>query len=123
MDCKYHKILSLLYDAIIERIHSRYGWELFDCWLGDDSNLARRYVDSFQNIIETPLTEEQKHLLEKKGQNLEKMIAKWRLNWKNNHTDLPNDELSESCLYSKILDYLTKQLIKDDLKALIIDYC
>ena len=63
MECKYHKILSLLYDSVSERIHSRYGWELFDLWLGDDSNLARRYVESFQNIIETPLTEEQKHLL------------------------------------------------------------
>ena len=123
MECKYHRILALLYDNVSERICSRYGWIMFDLWLGDDSNLARRYVESFQNIIETPLTEEQKLLLEKKGQNLEKIIAKWRLNWKNNHSDLPNDELPESCLCSKMLDYMTKQLMKDDLKLLIIDYC
>jgi hypothetical protein len=123
MVCKYHIILAILYDTVCERIHSKYNWQLFDYWLGDDSNLARRYVESFQEIIEAPLTQEQKLLLEKKGQNLEKMIAKWRLNWKNNHPNLPNDELPETCLYSKILEYMTKQLLKDDLKALIIDYC
>ena len=122
MECKYHKLVGRLDVVISERILSRYDWIMFDLWLGDESNLRTRYIDTFEEILEIELTEEQKILVGKKGDNLENAIAKWRKKFKNDHPTL-NENLPILCAFAKISEYIINQLRKPDLRSIINDYC
>jgi len=120
-------VLEWLNDVIWERIDSHYDWVFFELWIGDESNLGRRYKESFEEIIEgihqETLTEIQKTLLEKKGENLETMICKWCYKWKLNHPDVQNQKLPKSCLKIKIYEYIIYQLNKPDLRQIIGPPC
>ena len=122
MECKYHKLVGRLDVVISERILSRYDWIMFDLWLGDESNLRTRYIDTFEEILEIELTEEQKILVGKKGDNLENAIAKWRKKFKNDHPT-SNENLPILCAFAKISEYIINQLRKPDLRSIINDYC
>jgi len=123
MECKYHTILESLNEVVWGRIESYYNWEMFELWLGDESNLARRYKETFEQVVETPLTEEQIALLEKKGYNLEVMIGKWCSKWKTSHPDLQNEKMPESCLKLKIYEHIIYQLNRPDIIAIIGPSC
>jgi hypothetical protein len=66
LDCLYHTILYKLNENIWNRIENRYDWDCFFYWLDDESNLAKIYVESFQEHIEESLSDEQITLLQKK---------------------------------------------------------
>lgn len=123
MECKYHTILNSLYEVIWDRIESHYNWSMFCYWLGDESDLATRYKETFEQVVETPLTPEQIKLLEKKGCNLEVMIGKWCGKWKENHPHLENETMPESCLKLKIFEHIIYQLNKPDIIAIIGPSC
>jgi len=123
MECKYHNILEKLHEVVWERINNHYDWEFFDYWLGDESNLSRRYKDTFEEFIEEPLTEAQNALLEKKGNNLETMIGKWCGKWKINNPLLQNQKLPQSCLKIKIYEYIIYQINKADIRQIIGNPC
>jgi hypothetical protein len=123
MECKYHSILESLHQVVWERIDSHYDWDLFWFWLGDESNLAELYTETFEEVLESQLTEEQNTLLKKKGENLEKMIFKWNDKWKNNNPDLQNQKLPKSCLKIKIYEYILYQLNKGDIRGIIGNPC
>jgi len=116
MECKYHTIIEQLNEIIWERIDSYYLSPYFYFWLGDQSNLGKRYKETFEEIMEEPLSEEQIALIKKKGDNLETMIHKWCNRWKNNNQ---NEELPSSCLKIKIYEYIIYQLNKRDLREII----
>jgi hypothetical protein len=119
MECKYHTILDMLHAAIWERIDTHYDWVFFGYWLGDDSNLGFYYKETFEQIVEEPLTEEQNTLLEKKGSNLEIMICKWLSKWKTNNPEPPNEKMPGFCLKIKIYEYIIYQLNKADIREII----
>jgi hypothetical protein len=119
MECNYHKIFDVLHVLLWARIEEHYDWEFFGYWLGDESNLGRRYIEVFQNILNVTLTEEQQTLLRKKGENLENQIHKWRAKWRQNHPELPNDNMSKNCLQFKLYEYLNYQLSKPDMIRII----
>lgn len=111
-DCNYHRIFYNLYFRIHERIDDHYDWEMFSYWLGDESNLGRIYKEVFQQIMGNIFNEEQQAFLEKKGRNIESMIATWRLRCP-----------SKSCVFSKMQEYISYQLKKKDIVALIGHSC
>ena len=122
-ECKYHTALETLADTIWERINDHYDWDVFDYWLGDESNLGKIYQETFQFLLGTDFTDEHQTLLEKKGENLEITIAKWLSTWKQKHPNLPNEKMPKSCLRNKIYQYIIYQLNKPDLKPLIGNPC
>lgn len=123
MECKYHTIIDVLNAAVCERIEIHYNWQFFDYWLGDESNLGRRYKESFEEVIGEPLNEAQNTLLENKGRNLEKMIGKWSYKWHTDHPDLQNQNMPIFCLKKKIHEYLINQLKKPDIIAILGNPC
>lgn len=119
MECNYHKLILSLRCVLTLKIIEHYEWEFFSYWLGDESNLGQDYIDVFQEILGITLTEEQQGLLQKKGENLENQIHKWRAKWKENHPELENENIPESCLNLKIYEYLNYQLSKPDIIRII----
>jgi len=123
MECNYHNILENLHQVVWQRISAHYDWIFFWYWLGDESYLGDLYKETFEEILEEPLTGMQNDLLQKKGENLEKMIGKWCNKWKTNNPELQNQQLPESCLKTKIYEYIIYQLNKPDLTELIGNRC
>lgn len=123
LDCLYHTILYKLNENIWNRIENRYDWDCFFYWLDDESNLAKIYVESFQEHIEESLSDEQITLLQKKGYNLEKMIEKWCTKWHENNPIFQTIKMPKSCLKLKIFEYIICQLKKKDIVAIIGEYC
>lgn len=123
MECKYHKVLEKLHDAIWIRINNYYDWEFFGYWLGDESNLAGYYREVFEEILDEPLTESQINLLNKKGENLENMIGKWLSKWIENNPNIQNQKMPKSCLNVKMYEYIIYQLNKPDMIILIGNKC
>jgi len=123
MECKYHKILEELYQSLLHRVESHYEWPYFEYWLGDESYLGNIYKEKVEEILEEPLTEGQKALLEKKGENLETRIHKWCSTWKTNNPELQNQRMPITCLRVKIYQYLLYQLNKADMIAIIGNPC
>jgi len=111
-DCNYHRIFNNLYFRIYERIDHHYDWEFFDYWLGDESNLDRIYKEVFQQVMGNIFNEEQEAFLEKKGRNLQNMIGTWKVKCP-----------SKSCVFSKMQEYISYQLKKKDIVALIGHSC
>lgn len=95
---------------------------MFRYWLGDESDLARVYKESFEGVI-GQLTPEQIELVEKKGMNLEKTIEKWGGKWKTDHPALPNEKMPITCLMHKIREHIVYQLNKPDIVAIIGRQC
>lgn len=123
MECNYHVILETLNAAIWERIGTHYTWDFFDYWLGDDSNLGRLYREIIEEIKGEPLTEEQNTLLNKKGENLEKMIGKWCGRWETNNPGLQDQRMPPTCLQIKIHEYIINQFNKRDIKEIVGNPC
>jgi len=123
MECNYHKIIEGLNEVIWDRIDSYYDWEMFRYWLGDESELGEFYVDVFEEILQTQLTEENRELIKKKGYNLEVMIGKWCAKWKSNHPETENEKLPSNCLKIKINEYIINQMNKPDILAIIGSPC
>ena len=123
MECKYHNILKNLHEALWLRIDNYYNWEFFDYWLGDESNLGGPYKETFEEILQEPLTEAQNTLLEKKGGNLETMIGKWCSKWHANNPGLQGQKMPKSCLKVKMYEYIVYQLNRKDLKELVGTCC
>ena len=123
MECNYHRILDILYDNVWERINDHYEWQFFWYWLGDESDLARVYKESFEQVI-GQLTPEQIVIVEKKGVNLEKAIEKWGGKWKTDHPGIPRDtNMPILCLMQKIREHIVYQLHKPDIVAIIGRQC
>jgi hypothetical protein len=123
MECIYHNILEQLHHVVWERIDNHYDWNMFGYWLGDESDLAGLYKETFEEIIGESLTEAQNTLLEKKGGNLETMIGKWSYRWKTNHPELQEQKMPKSCLKVKIYEHLIYQLNKSDIREIIGNPC
>jgi hypothetical protein len=123
MDCLYHTTLYKLNEAIWSRIESKYEWDCFFYWLGDESNLARIYVDTFEEYIDEELTEDQKNLLTKKGDNLEKIIEKWCEKWCENNPIFQTLKMPKDCLKLKIFEYIIHQFKQSDIVSLIGTCC
>ena len=111
-ECNYHKIVSGVNSLIMIRIDEYYDWQFFNFWLGDESNLGQRYVDTVRNIIPT-ITDEQVAYLERLGSNLETQIGKWRYQ-KNN---------SKDCIYLKISEYIYYQFKNPRVRAIVGHPC
>jgi hypothetical protein len=123
MDCKYHAIIDILNRAVCERIEEHYTWDFFWYWLGDESNLGRRYKESFEEVIGEPLNDTHIALLENKGRNLEKMIGKWSYKWHRDNPALQNENMPIFCVKKKIHEYLINQLKKPDIIEIIGNPC
>jgi hypothetical protein len=123
MECNYHVILETLNATIWERIGTHYNWDFFDYWLGDESNLGRLYRETIEEITGEPLTEEQNTLLNKKGENLEKMIGKWCGRWERNNPGLQDQRMPPTCLQIKIHEYIIYQFNKRDIKEIVGNPC
>jgi len=123
MECNYHVILETLNAAIWERIGTHYIWDFFDYWLGDESNLGRLYRETIEEITGEPLTEEQNTLLNKKGENLEKVIGKWCGRWERNNPGLQDQRMPPTCLQIKIHEYIIYQFNKRDIKEIVGNPC
>lgn len=119
MDCIYHKILEKLNDIIWEIIENEYDSPYFSLWLGDESYLGRIYKETFEEILEGPLTDTQISIIEKNGVNLEIIINKWCKKWKTNNPELQNQKLPKYCLKIKIYEYIIYQLNRSDLSEII----
>jgi hypothetical protein len=125
-ECKYHLLLSTLYERISARLESYYDWEMFNYWIGDESAFASRYRETFVvifAIFHEGLTPEQLENIEKKGRNLEEQIPKWLQKWRTAHPNLPNEKMPFSCLKNKIYEYIIYQFRQRDLKELIGNPC
>ncbi len=123
MDCKYHTILSKLNECLWDRINSRYDWELFWYWLGDESALASRYKNIFEEVLNITLSDEQSTIVRKLGYNMEHMIGVWSQKWHIKHPELQNQEMPKFCLKQKMHEFLIYQLNKKKIRSIIDDYC
>jgi hypothetical protein len=112
MDCNYHKIVPTIIHLVSERIDDHYEWDMFSYWLGDESNLGRRYVDTVRNLIPT-INEEQVTYLEKMGSNLETQIGKWRSQQHN----------TKNCVLVKMREYIYYQFKRPRARAIVGHPC
>jgi hypothetical protein len=126
-DCPYHIFLRSITHQVNESLDEHYEWQLFDYWLGDDSNFGRIYRDCislyFSEFLNTPLTQEQLNIIENKGRNLEQTISKWLQKWKRNHPTLPNEKMPLSCLKDKVGEYIAYQLKQRDIRQIVGNPC
>jgi hypothetical protein len=119
LDCLYHRILYKVNENVWNRIESKYDWDCFFYWLGDESVLGKKYVDTFQEYMDEELTEDQINLLTKKGDNLEKMIAKWCEKWHEKYPIFQTLKMPKECLKLKIFEYIMYQFKKPDITSII----
>ncbi len=127
IECRYHTILCTITEEVNDRLENHYNWEFFHYWLGDESDFADVYRNSFNDILRihfnTQLTPGQLELIESKGRNLEEIIGKWLRKWKDEHPDKPNEKMPCSCLKYKIHEYVVYQLKSQDLRAIVGNPC
>lgn len=112
MDCNYHKIVPTIIYLVSEIIDEEYESPYFEYWLGDESNLGRRYVDTVRNLIPN-INEEQVAYLEKMGSNLENQIGKWRYQQHNN----------KNCVLVKMREYIYYQFKKPRVRIIVGQPC
>ena len=73
--CKYHLTLNHIFGRIDISLEEHFEWELFQYWIGDDSDFHKIYKEVFSVLNDNTLTPLQIELVEQKGRNLENVIA------------------------------------------------
>lgn len=88
------------------------NFEHLDLYIVADSFYADRYINKFQTIPNIILTDEQRTIVRKNGDQLENVIEKWRQR---------NPHISENCVILKIYEYMIKQFKQKELINIIGD--
>lgn len=123
MECNYHNTLDTVLHFAWERIDAHYDWNMFDYWLGDESDLSNVYKEAFELVLGNPLTAEDRRIVEKKGINLENAIRKMCSKWNREHPHIQDGRMQKDCLRQKIHEYLLKQFNKPDIIRIIGASC
>jgi hypothetical protein len=108
MSCHYHEFVSEIMGDIIMDIMENF--EYLNFYIVADSFYADRYINKFQTILNIILTDEQRIIVRKNGDQLENVIEKW---------GRKNPQISQTCVLVKIYEYMIKQFKQPELLNII----
>jgi hypothetical protein len=119
MECIYHRIIERLNEVILEEIDCYHNWAICGYRFGNESVFGKRYINVFEEILETQLSEENRTLIKIEEYDLDLMIAKWCAKWRSNRSMSELEKVPINCLKLKIYEYIFNQMNKPDIIAII----